>query len=89
MARLGKYFIQLRWLNSLGGWESWNFQAFKTHGYNISNVQTIERDVFEGWDTDFINGDTQGEHLSVKVEESIIVRSQDLTEDQINAIAGS
>jgi len=87
MARSGKYSIVLQWLNTLGGWEHWNFTAWKTHGYDIGNVNTIKRDIFENWDTDFIAGGTEQEHISLEASEAITVRSQDLTLQQINAIA--
>ena len=87
MARNGKYSIDLNWLNTLGGVEHWNFTAQKTFGYGISNVVTIERDIFQNWDTDFVAGEKQSEHLNIKANESIIVRSQALTLQQVNAIA--
>jgi len=86
MARSGKFAIHLNWLNTLGGWEHWNFTAFKTFGDDISNVETIKRDIFQNWDTDFIAGLTESEHISLDANETIIVRSQDLTLQQINAI---
>jgi len=82
-----KYYIDLSWLNTLGGWEHWRFTAFKTYGYDISNVQNIKKDIFQNWDTDFIAGETETEHLSLDANERITVRSQLLTIDQINAIA--
>ena len=87
MARTGKYFITLSWLNPLGGWEFWKFQANKTYGYSISNTQTIKRDIFQDWSTTFIAGQTESEHLSIEASESIRVRSQNLTVQQMNAIA--
>jgi len=87
MARSGKYSIVLQWLNSLGGWEFWNFQAQKTYGYNISNVQTIKRDIFINLDLYFSAGLFQNEHLILEVEEVLRVRTQNLTFQQMNAIA--
>lgn len=87
MARSGKFSIDLMWLNTLGGWEHWNFTAWKTYGFDITEVRTIERDIFQNWDTDFIAGQTEREHISLKASEAITVRSQDLTLQQINAIA--
>ncbi len=79
--------LTLQWLNTLGGWEHWTFTAFKTHGYNIGDVETIKRDIFQNWDTDFIAGQTESEHIFIEANETVVVRSQDLTIDQINAIA--
>jgi len=82
-----KYNIDLAWLNTLGGWEHWRFTAFKSYGYDISDVNTFERDIFQNWDTDFINGQTQTDTLSLTAKKTLIVRSQDLTIQQIEAIA--
>lgn len=87
MARSGKFSIWLNWINTLGGWEHWNFTAWKTYGFDITEVRTIERDIFQDWDADFIAGETESEHISIKSREAITVRSQDLTLQQINAIA--
>lgn len=87
MARNGKFSIVLNWLNTLGGVEHWNFTAQKTFGFDISNVQTMERDIFADWDTDFIAGEVESEHLSLQANEVKRVRSQDLTLQQVNAIA--
>jgi len=79
--------IDLGWLNSTGGWEHFSFTAWKTYGYNISNVEIVKKDIFENWDTTFIAGKTESETISIESNETIIVRSQDLTQQQINAIA--
>ena len=76
----------LQWLNTLGGWDYWNFTAFKTYGEEVRNVQTIKRDIFEDWDSDFKTGKTESEHLSLEVAETIQVRSQNLTIQQVDAI---
>jgi hypothetical protein len=86
MARNGKYSIELGWLNSLGGWEFWNFTARKTFGENITDAIEAQRDIFNDWDTDFIAGTTEFDTLSLNVREQIIVRSQFLTLQQIQAI---
>ena len=83
------YEIKLTWLNSFGGWEYWNFLAKKTHGYNIRKEKNgfVERDVFQSWDTDFIAGNSQKETIRVRAAKTVTVRSQLLTEQQIEAIA--
>lgn len=84
MARTGKYFITISWLNSLGGWEYWKFQANKTYGYSISDTQTAKRDIFQDWSANFSG--TESEHLSIQASETVRVRSQNLTVQQMNAI---
>ena len=87
MSTSQKYQLQLTWLNSLGGWEYWNFLAKKTEGYDIDDSKTVERDVLQNWDTDFIAGDTEQETLFIAARRKVVVRTQLLTLQQINAIA--
>lgn len=85
MLRNGKYSIILVWYNTLGGVEAFNFTAQKSYGYNISNVEISERDVFEDWDNTF-TGDMDHDLLNVDAYEEITVRTQRLTEQQARAI---
>ena len=85
--RTGDYNLILQWYNTLGGIETFNFTAFKSHGYNISNVQIAERDTFSDWENNFTDAQYDHDLLSIAAAETIVVRSQDLTEQQINAIA--
>lgn len=85
-ARNGLYSITLGWLNTLGGWDFFNFVANKTYGEDISDVHEIERDIFKNWPTDFITGNTSRDVISLKSSQTIIVRSQQLTLQQVNAI---
>ena len=87
MPRSGKYSIVLNWLDTLGGVEHWNFVAQKTYGWDIGRTETIKKDIFQDWDVAFIAGQTESEHLSIEAGQSVIVRSGDLTVQQINAIA--
>lgn len=79
--------LSLTWLNTIGGWEHWTFTARKTESYNMRDVQTITRDILEDWDTEFIGAQTEREHISLEANESLIVRSQNLTAQQVRAIA--
>lgn len=87
MARDGKYSIILEWYNTLGGIETFNFTARKSYGYRIGKTQTSERDVFNDWDNDFASATIETDTLSIDASERVTVRSQNLTEQQINAIA--
>lgn len=79
--------LNLSWLNTLGGWEFFNFQARKSYGYDVRNISQIERDVFSGWDSNYIAGEGGREDLINEARETLTVRSQQLTKDQIEAIA--
>lgn len=87
MARDGKFSINLSWYNLLGGIELFNFTARKSYGFNIGNVVTSKRDVFNDWDNDFTSAQTETDTIDIQANETIIVRSQNLTEQQINAIS--
>lgn len=87
MARNGKYSIVLNWYSPIGGLETFNFTAQKSYGYDINNVQTAQRDVFNNWDTDFIDGFIEYDTINIEANQRIIVRSQNLTQQQIDAIA--
>lgn len=87
MARSGKFSILLSWYNSIGGIETWNFTAQKSYGYEINNVVTTKRDFFNDWDNDFSNGIIESDTLSIEANQKLIVRSQDLTLQQVEAIA--
>ena len=85
MARDGKYSINLSWYNLLGGVELFNFTARKSYGYNIGKVTTSQRDVFQSWPDNFTG--TETDLIGLEANETITVRSQNLTAQQISAIA--
>ena len=81
-----KQSLPLTWLNSLGGWEYWNFTAKKTFGVDNFEAEIIERDIFQDWDNEFINGQTQYDIISRKDRKSVVVRTQQLTSNEVDAI---
>ena len=85
MARDGKYSINLSWYNTLGGIELFNFVARKSYGYSIGKVVTSQRDVFNNWSNDFSG--TETDTIDIQANNTVVVRSQNLTEQQLNAIA--
>jgi hypothetical protein len=78
--------IYLTWLNNLGGWEYYNFKAQKEYGIGFGDSTAITRDVFNNWDTDFISGETQDDYISIEAYETVLVRSQFMSSDEINAV---
>lgn len=83
----GDNFITLTWLNTLGAWEYWTFTSKHSYGYDIQDQGIIERDIFQDWDSGFINGQSEKEVLAKDVTPFTVVRSQALTKDQVNAIS--
>lgn len=84
--RNGKYSIVLGWLNTLGGWEFCNFVANKSYSEDISEVKEVQRDIFDNWPSGFITGTTSRDVISLESAETITVRSQMLTLQQINGV---
>ena len=79
--------IYLTWLNELGGWEYWKFTSEKNYNLNIESKDTIKRNVFADWDTDFITGDTELDVINSSAYKEVDVFSQYLTLDQVEAIS--
>jgi hypothetical protein len=79
--------IYLTWLNNLGAWEYYNFTAKKDYGVDISGSKTISRDIFNNWDAEFINGETEEDYISFdSVNETVVVRSQLMTREELQAV---
>ena len=87
MATDGDNYINLTWLNSVGGWEYWTFTARHSYGYDSNDIGRIEKDIFQNWDSDFISGQSETEVLGKDVRSFIVVRSQLLSKAQVDAIA--
>lgn len=87
MARSGRYSIIISWYNTIGGLEVFNFQARKSYGWTIGKVEKSQRDVFASWEDNFTNADQDIDITSIKANERVIVRSQNLSLQQINAIS--
>jgi hypothetical protein len=81
------YELQMRWLNDLSGWETWNFTQFKTIDEAVTKKVDIRRDITADFDNDFINGDTEYDAIFIESRKSITVRSQRLTKDQLDALS--
>ena len=53
----------LTWINSLGGYEFWKFTARATKGLIKLEKNVFNKDVFQDWDNDFINGKRDKKYL--------------------------
>ena len=76
------YGVTLRWLNDLGGFESWYFDGKAVYSENVTQKVNIKRDITSDWDNTFINGDTQNDNIKTNSNKSILVRSQLLTKNE-------
>ena len=75
--------IQLKWYNSEGGWEYWTFTAKKDHKYKVSKGTEIKKDVT----LDFASGLSEYEYTSTNVRPQTVVRSQYLTQAEVEKLA--
>ena len=82
-----KQSIYLTWINNLGGWEYWNFTAEKEYGVDIEDSSEFDANIFNDWDDNFINGETVTALETVRARDTRTVRSQFLTQTQVDAIA--
>jgi|GEM_PF-1905929 len=82
-------YIYLTWKNSLGGFDYWLFTAFKDESISILDTQTKYLNVYPNWENSY-NEFAEGLSIetSRKSRRDIIVRSQTLTEAQINFVSG-
>jgi len=74
--------INLTWLNKLGSWECFYFTARKTYGQSIQSVSNRNLDPCLNWDAS--EGDS--EDLEISERDTLVVRSQALTLQQLEAI---
>ena len=81
------YELQMRWLNDLSGWDTWNFTQFKTIDESVTKKVDIRRDITADFDNDFINGDTEYDAIFIESRKSITVRSQRLTKNQLEVLS--
>jgi hypothetical protein len=77
--------IYLRWRNYLGGMDHWLFTAEKEYTIDIEGVEQTEDNIFIDWPNSY-NADKIKYDIKRDARESILVRSQNLTLAQLNAI---
>jgi hypothetical protein len=79
--------INLQWLNYLGGFDQWVFTAKKDHILDVIDAGETKQNIFPEWPKSYgefastINKSTFREATEQKV-----IRSQYLTEDQLDAV---
>lgn len=77
--------IYLTWLNYLGGMDSWVFTAQKDYGVDIEDVQETENNIFINWPNSYSDSAIKYQ-IKRQSRETILVRSQNLTLDQVNGL---
>jgi len=82
-------YIYLEWKNKRGGFDKWLFTGFKDVNVNILSTQEKDRNIYLDWENSYDEFvDTITEETSRTSRQEFVVRSQNVTEDQINYIVG-
>lgn len=77
----------LSWLNYLGGFDYWDFQAQKEYDIDILEVRGTKNNIFPDWQNSYGQfADTIEKDIYRNAKEVIVVRSQYMTLEQLNAV---
>lgn len=80
--------ITLEWLNNLGGFDQFVFTAFKENSVEIGDSGETKNNIFLNWPKSYGSfSDTIRKQTFRDSRNQILVRSQYLTQDQVDAIA--
>lgn len=78
----------LTWLNNLGGFDYWNFKANKDHIIEIREAGTATKNIFPTWPKSYgAQADTIRKQTFRDSNKAYTVRSQHLTQDQVDVIS--
>lgn len=72
----------VKWLNSLGGYDYYNFQTYGDRGIQFGQSRTIKRNIFANFPSDFKNAQVQTDYVGVESKDTIALRAENLTEQQ-------
>lgn len=80
--------INITWLNNLGGFDYWVFNAKKDHIIEIQQALTTNKNILPQWPKSYgANADTIRKQTQRISNKAYTVRSQFLTEAQVEAIS--
>ena len=78
----GRGDILLRWLNPVGGYDTFYFIRNHDFSLRVTDRQIRRRNIFKDWDDEFVSGDTQDDYFATDAVEARTVRTQFLTNDE-------
>lgn len=77
--------INLSWLNNLGGFDYWSFKSNSDYGVNIEGSTQTTKNIYSNWPLSFGAGaDSINVETSRTSRQTITVRAENLTKDQVN-----
>jgi hypothetical protein len=77
----------LSWLNNLGGFDYWYFTAYADNIINITNSGETKRNIFPEWPNSYGEfADTIKKQTYREANEQVLIRSQHLTEEQVEVL---
>lgn len=78
-------YIDISWLNYLGGFDYWRFKSNSDYGVQIENTTQVRKNIFTNWPKSYGAGaDTIRQETSRDSSQTITVRAEYITMDQIN-----
>lgn len=80
--------VDLQWLNNLGGFDAWRFTGKKDHIVEITEALETKKNILPNWPKSYgASADTIRKQTLRTSNKSYVLRSQYVTEEQLDAIA--
>ncbi len=77
-------YIDLSWLNSLGGFDYWRFKSLSDYGVEIGETTETTKNIYPTWPKSYGEfADTIDQETSRESRQTIVVRTENLTADQV------
>lgn len=77
----------LTWINPLGGFDYWPFISQQDYNVEIEDSGTTNKNIFPNWPKSYSSeADTIKKQTFRRSRESVLVRSQNLTKDQVRQL---
>jgi hypothetical protein len=80
---------ELKWMNSLGGFDSFTFGGNKEYSTDFGDVVDFQANIYNEWDSEFISGRNSQGTVSIEAKGEVLVRSQKLSKEQYFYIFGN
>lgn len=81
-------FVDLSWLNHLGGFDYWRFKALSDYGIDIDKTTEASKNYFTDWPNSWgEDADTIDFETSRKSRQTIVVRAENLSKEQAEDLA--